>query len=179
MKKRLLGIIVPLLLSLACLGGGLAVNRWGGAANAVLRVRAAELMMVEPGGLRLGRRPTRKDIALVMFDVRTATELGYVRSYTDDIELYRRLIATGASVVYDTRSCAAASEQDFIELKPLLDQMLVLTGDNTPSDKTSNSNGSAADPSPADQAEPLSPQFPRVLREIYLSSHLQGGDILK
>lgn len=139
--------------------------------------------MVQPGGPRLARRPTHDDILLLLFDVRTATQLGYVRSYVDDLKVYQQLMEAGAKVVYDTRSCAAATQADFAELQPLLDGMLKLTG---------TSGSSAADLNPVPGTAPTSdngpnglaakPQvtqkaIPRVLREIYLSSSVIEGGI--
>jgi adenylate cyclase len=150
MRSILLKLIIPLLLWIGLFSAAVALNVWGGTAVSILRVRAAEWLMVQPGGPRLGRRPADQDIALVLFDVKTAVSLGYVRSYSDDLKVYRRLIQAGAKVVYDTRSCAAARPEEFTELKPLLDGMLDLPA--------ASSSGSG------------------VLREIYLSaSVLEGG----
>lgn len=87
--------------------------------------------MVDAHGLRLGARPARDDITLVMYDVKTAADLGYVRSYEDDLQLYAKLFAAGARCVYDTRPVAAADEAGFVEVLPLLDGMLELRDDGT------------------------------------------------
>lgn len=168
---------VPVLLALAMLGCAQAVQSWGGLPISVLLVRTAELLTVQPGGPRLGRRPVRDDMSLVLFDVRTASQLGYVRSYADDLVVYQRLIEAGASVVYDTRSCAAATQADFQELRPLLEGMLQLTGSasvlessSTPDDRSEYSED--------DMLRGQDHSFrPRVLREVYLSSNVVEGGI--
>jgi len=185
MRNFVSKLLVPFLLATVLFGAAYAVNRWGGSAIAVLRVRAAELVMVQPGGPRLGRRPARDDIALVLFDVRTASQLGYVRSYSDDLQVYRRLVQAGASVVYDTRSCAAAGPEEFSDLQPLLDGMLELTDHYaTASQDLGQSATKAESRQPVTAAAPDAERAedqdqPRVLREIYLSASLFEGGIAK
>lgn len=99
--------------------------------SSVVQVAASDWMMVKAQGLRLGARPVRDDIALVFFDIKTAAELGYVRSYDDDLQLYKKLFETGAKIVYDTRSVAAADEANFNEVRPLFDAMIELRSDGS------------------------------------------------
>jgi len=101
---------------------------WQYQAN-LAQITASDWVMVKADGLRLGRRPPRDDISLVLFDVKTAAKLGYVRSYADDLRLYRQLFKAGARVVYDSRSTAAADDATFEEVKPLLDGMLEIRSD--------------------------------------------------
>lgn len=97
----------------------------------VAQVAASDWMMVKAQGLRLGARPVRDDIALVFFDVKTAAELGYIRSYDEDLRLYKKLFESGARIVYDTRSVAAADQANFDEVKPLFDGMRAIRSDGT------------------------------------------------
>lgn len=97
----------------------------------VVQVAASDWMMVKSQGLRLGARPVRDDIVLVFFDVKTAAKLGYVRSYTDDLQIYKKLFDSGARIVYDTRSVAAADKATFEEVRPLFDGMQELRADGT------------------------------------------------
>ncbi len=97
----------------------------------VIQMAASDWVMVKADGLRLGARPVRDDLSLVLFDVKTAAKLGYVRSYDDDIRLYRSLFEAGAQLVYDTRTVAAADEANFAEVRPLFDSMLEIRSDGT------------------------------------------------
>jgi adenylate cyclase len=99
--------------------------------SSIAQVAASDWMMVKSQGLRLGARPVHDDIVLVFFDVKTATELGYVRSYDDDLQLYKKLVESGARIVYDTRSVAAADQANFDEVRPLLDGMKEIRPDGT------------------------------------------------
>lgn len=99
--------------------------------TAQVQVAASDWMMVDAQGPRLGARPVRDDVALVLMDMRSAAELGYVRSYQDDLALYGKLLAAGARVVYDTRTVAAADAAAFDEVRPLLDGMLELRDDGS------------------------------------------------
>lgn len=121
----------------------LLLPRYGGRIVIEAQVAASDWLFVRHDGLRLGARPASDDIVLVLFDRKTATELGYVHSYEDDAKLYRGLMEAGAKVVFDTRVAAAAEEKVFEEIRPLLEEMLTL-----------NDNG-------------------RLMRDIWLSSALQ------
>lgn len=99
--------------------------------SSVAQVAASDWMMVKTQGLRLGARPVRDDIVLIFFDVKTAAKLGYVRSYTDDLQLYKKLFESGARIVYDTRSVAAADKANFEEVRPLFDGMQQIRSDGT------------------------------------------------
>ncbi len=99
--------------------------------SSIAQVAASDWMMVKSQGLRLGARPVRDDIVLIFFDVKTAKELGYVRSYDDDLKLYEKLFESGARIVYDTRSVAAADQANFEEVLPLLDGMNEIRSDGT------------------------------------------------
>ena len=88
-----------------------------------VKVEVSDLFMVRANGPRLGARPAHPDIALVLLDKKTADELGYVHSFTNDLELYRRLMSAGAKVVFDTRMIAAADQAAFKEIGPLLEGM--------------------------------------------------------
>lgn len=112
------------LIASAVVGLAVVIERWGGLTVALLRIGASDWFMIRPDGPRLGARPVRDDIELVLFDVRTAATLGYVRSYDDDVRLYRTLFDQGARAVYDTRVVAAADADAFAEVKPLLESML-------------------------------------------------------
>lgn len=99
--------------------------------SSVAQVAASDWIMVEAQGLRFGARPVRDDIVLVFFDVRTAATLGYVRSYEDDLQVYKKLFESGTQIVYDTRSVAAADKASFEEVRPLFDGMQELRADGT------------------------------------------------
>ncbi len=79
----------------------------------------------------------------MLFDKKTADGLGYVHSFPTDLDVYRRLIAAEARVVFDTRMIAAADATSFVELGPLLDGMSAI-----------NNRG-------------------KLMRDIWLSSELQ------
>ena len=91
-----------------------------------LQISVTDAFLVRQGGLRLGARPVRDDITLVLFDFQTASELGYVHSYEDDVRVYRNLLDAGAQVVFDTRMIATATPEDFATIQPILDSMLTL-----------------------------------------------------
>jgi class 3 adenylate cyclase len=101
----------------------------GGQLAAWAQMGVSDLLMVRADGPRFGARPVRSDIALVLFDQKSATELGYVHSYSNDVKLYRQLIAAGAHVVFDTRMIAAATPEAIAEIRPMLDEMLTLNND--------------------------------------------------
>ena len=96
---------------------------WGGQLISAVQVEVSDLFMVRANGPRFGARLAHPDIALVLFDKKTADSLGYVHSFPTDLDLYRRLIAAEAKVVFDTRMIAAADAASFVELGPLLDGM--------------------------------------------------------
>lgn len=91
-----------------------------------VQVEASDLFMVRANGPRLGARAAHPDIALVLFDKKTADELGYVHSFPTDLDLYRRLMSAGAKVVFDTRMIAAADQTAFEEIGPLLEGMAAI-----------------------------------------------------
>ena len=128
----------------------LTLLAYGGQVILRAQVEASDIFMVRADGARLGARPARKDIVIVHYDRRTATKLGYVHSYLNDLTLYRKLIDAGAAVVFDTRMIASATPEAFAEIKPLLDGMLAIS----------------------DQGQ--------VMRDVWLSSDLQaehGGPV--
>ena len=91
---------------------------------ATAQVGVSDAMMLRPNGPRLGERAARDDIVLVLFDAKSAKELGYVHSYPADLEVYVKLIKSGASVVFDTRMVAIATPVAFEEARPLLEGMV-------------------------------------------------------
>lgn len=93
---------------------------------AVVKVRAAEFLLVQHNGPRWGARPASSDIVLLLYDVQTVNALGKIRSYDDDALLYRQLAAAGAAIVYDTRNAAAAEASELERLRPLLDTLVEL-----------------------------------------------------
>jgi len=121
--------VLPLLIGLVCFVAALATLQWGGYLTSSAQVQASDLLMVSIGGPRLGARPVREGIVLVLLDQKSAISLGYVHSYEDDVRVYRKLFDTGARVVYDTRMVAAATEEAFAEVNPLLTQMLAINGE--------------------------------------------------
>src|SRR6056297_2101731 len=100
--------LVLLLLGLMSFAAALLVVRWSGGRAAMLGIQASDWAVVRADGLRLGARPASRDIALVLLDMETAAKQGYLGSFEDDVRLYRQLLDAGASVVYDTRTVAAA-----------------------------------------------------------------------
>lgn len=125
MKRLLLPLCIGLI-GFAITG---SVLRWGGHVVAVAQIAVADFLMVKAGGPRLGGRPTSDDIVLVLFDSPTAQKLGYVHSYTEDVALYRQLIAANSQVVFDTRMIAAATPEAFAEFRSMLDDMLSIQSD--------------------------------------------------
>ncbi len=100
---------------------------WGGQLVSAVQVETSDLFMVRANGLRLGSRLAHPEIVLVLFDKKSADQLGYVHSFPNDLELYRRLNAAGAKVVFDTRMIAAADATAFAEIVPLLEGMLAIS----------------------------------------------------
>src|SRR5690606_20999083 len=107
------------------------ISRWAPYQVALAQVAASDWFLVRAGGPRLGARPVRDDISLVLFDMKSAAQLGYDRTHEDYVRLYRKLFADGAQVVYDTRTVAAADEAAFEEVKPLFDGMLAIRSDGS------------------------------------------------
>lgn len=122
-------ILWPLFIGLICWAAAIAFMRWQSHTVATAQVHASDLFMISPQGPRLGARPATEGIVLLFFDFKTANDRGYVRSYSDDLQLYRQLLDAGAKIVYDARLVAAASPETFAECRPLLDGMLEI--DNT------------------------------------------------
>lgn len=128
MKQRLiaLGAIAVLVFAVTVL-----LKYWAAYQVGVAQIAASDWVMVKAEGPRLGARPVRDDIVLVLFDVKTAGELGDIRSYQQDVVLYRKLFEAGARCVYDTRTIAAADEAAFEEYRALFDEMLDIRSDGS------------------------------------------------
>lgn len=116
-------IVLPLLIGLVSWLLAILCLHWQMLAVSTAQVQASDLWMIHSQGPRLGARPSSSDIALLFFDFKTANDRGYIRSYSDDLKLYRQLIEAGVKVVYDSRMVAAASQESFEECRPLLDGM--------------------------------------------------------
>jgi adenylate cyclase len=123
LRKRL---IASLIIGILCFAAGYLTIRSSPSWCSYLQVAASDAVLVKAGGPRLGQRPVSDKIALVLFDFATASELGYVHSYEDDVQVYRRLLDAGASVIFDTRMVAAAEPDAFEGIQPMLEQMLRL-----------------------------------------------------
>ena len=119
--------IVPVLF-IGLLGFALAtlLHVYGGLVFYRAQIETSDILMVRSDGTRFGARAASSDIVLVLFDQKTADEVGYVHSYSRDLELYKSLVGMGAIIVFDTRMVAAASQEAFVEIGPLLEGMLAL-----------------------------------------------------
>lgn len=126
--KRVLVLIV---LGALCWGGVTLAARYASGVAGSLQLAASDLLFLRTGGPRLGRRAARQDIVLVLFDMKTAQEAGFVHRYEHDVQLYRALVEAQAQVVFDTRMIAAATVEDFQTIQPLLDGMAALRDDGT------------------------------------------------
>lgn len=136
-------VLLPLVIAVIGFSIAATLIIRGGQLISSVKVEVSDLFMVRANGPRFGERPAHPDIALVLFDKKSADELGYVHSYVSDLELYRKLMAAGAKVVFDTRMIAAADEAAFNDFGPLLEGMLTI-----------NSHG-------------------QLMRDVWLSSALQ------
>ncbi len=114
-------LFLMLLIALSCWSLAIACLRWDVVAGAKAQVQASDLFMVSNYGPRLGARATSSEIALLFFDLKTATDRGHIRSYSDDLQLYGKLLEAGAKVIYDSRAVIAADESTFEESLPILD----------------------------------------------------------
>ncbi len=114
-------VILPLLFGLICWGVAIAIMRWNEYPLANAQVETSDLFMVSAQGPRLGSRLVSPDIVLLFFDYKTASNRGYVHSYKDDLQLYRKLLRAGARVIYDSRLIASADQESYKECLPLLD----------------------------------------------------------
>jgi class 3 adenylate cyclase len=124
--RRWLGpaVIIPTLIGLAVGLVAVAALRSGGPALLRVQVAAGDLLLLRDGGPRLGRRAPAADVVLVQFDEASARQLGTVPTYAQDVQLYRALLADGATVVADTRMVADTAGPAASPLLPLLDGML-------------------------------------------------------
>ncbi len=126
--KRLL---VLLILGAICWGGAVLLAYSAGNVVGSIQLAASDLLFVRAGGPRLGRRPVRDEIVLVLYDTKTANALGYVHQYERDVQLYRALVAAQAKLVFDTRMVATASADEFQKLQPMLEEMRSIRDDGT------------------------------------------------
>ena len=114
-------VILPILFGLICWAAAIVIVRWNEYSLAKAQVQASDLFMVSVQGPRLGACAVSPDIVLLFFDYQTANNRGYVSSFTDDLQLYRKLVKAGARVIYDSRLVASADRESFQESRPLLD----------------------------------------------------------
>ena len=121
MGKR---IAAPLLIGIVCFIAACVAVHSSPRTFGFLQVAVTDAFQVRVGGPRLGARPVRDDITLVLFDYPTANQLGYVHSYDDDVQVYRNLLDAGADVVLDVRMVATATDEDFATIHPMLEAML-------------------------------------------------------
>ncbi len=124
-------VLVLLVIGTTCWGGAFFLVRRAAGVTGSIQLAASDLLFLRPGGLRLGRRPARQDIALVMYDTKTAKSLGYVHHHETDVQLYRALCDAHAKIVFDTRMVATASAEEFQNIQPMLDAMLAIRDDGT------------------------------------------------
>ncbi len=120
-------LVAPfILLTMLVVGLAILVELRGGQRLEQFKSQVSEFFLVQYDGLQLGRRPASSNIALVLFDEKTAKALSPYRSYEADLKVYEKLVEAGAAVVYDTRNLAIAGEDVLREVQPLLDGIVNL-----------------------------------------------------
>lgn len=110
--------------SLIALGVALAVLLAVLAATATVeraQIAASDFVFLSENGPRLGRRSRTGEIVLVLFDDRSARQMGGLPTYEQDLALYSALFDAGAKIVADTRMIAMAEES--ADVRQLLDGM--------------------------------------------------------
>ena len=136
-------LVAPfILLTMLVVGLAILVELRGGQRLEQFKSQVSEFFLVQYDGLQLGRRPASSNIALVLFDEKTAKALSPYRSYEADLKVYEKLVEAGAAVVYDTRNLAIAGEDVLREVQPLLDGIVNLNQRRTRTDSEQSPSGS-------------------------------------
>jgi len=110
MTKPLRIWLVSLAIGLAAAALVLGLAALNPAAALRLQISAADFLFLDSEGPQLGRIAPHPDIALILFDSRSANEMGALPTYEQDLELYRKLLAADVRLVADTRMIAESGE---------------------------------------------------------------------
>jgi class 3 adenylate cyclase len=167
-KHFLSRIILPLAIVVAILAVTLYIELSGSSHVALVKVRVAEYLTVQPNGPRFGARLASQDIVLLDFDLPSSAQLGPLRSYENDAALYRKLTEAGAAVVFDTRSIAVGDPAELERVRPMLDTLVELNGRTA---TTSEEPSAGAD-------APSKPKT-RLFLEAWLASSFDPSDLTK